>query len=394
MSNDWPPQFIFTVCQRGAEQVLKQEIAARLADARLAFSRPGFVTFKLGEPCQQPEQFQLPSTFARAYGFSLGKLVGSKTGELAAQVWETPAIKQLVASEGFADIHTWQRDAKLSGTRGFEPGQTLLAQEVERVIRERSPIESLHPMPAVPRPPSRRNGWVLDVVLVEPNEWWIGCHRTTRRFDCWPGGVPPLDLPEHAVSRAYLKMAESLEWSALPILKGDLCLELGCAPGGAAQALLDRGARVLGVDPAEVELEVNEHPNFQHLRRRSAEVSRRQLHGVRWLAADMNVTPTYTLDAVEDIVSNKATAVRGLLLTLKFTDWKLAAQLPGYIERVRSWGYRDVRTRQLASNGREICLVALRSRSQRRVQRPTHTRRRKDAAHASMPKPPHLPANG
>ncbi|NOY40567.1 MAG: hypothetical protein GXP26_01845 [Planctomycetes bacterium] len=393
MPSDWPPQFLFTICQCGAEQALKREIATRLADARPAFSRPGFVTFKLGSPCEHPEQFQLPSTFARTYGFSLGKFAGTSTSELAKQVWETPAIARFVEAEKIGDIHTWQRDRATPGSKGFEPGQTLLAQEVERGIRQLSPIESLHNMPASPRPPSRRNSWVLDVVLVEPNEWWIGCHRTTRRFDCWPGGVPPLELPEHAVSRSYLKMAESLEWSALPILRGDLCLELGCAPGGAAQALLDRGARVIGVDPAVVDPEVCQHPNFQHLRRRSAEVSSRRLRGVHWLAADMSVAPSYTLDAVEDIVTNKARTIRGMVLTLKLSDWKLAEQLPEYIERVRSWGYRDVRTRQLAFNRQEVCLVALRSRGQRRVQRQTRTRCRMDSTHASTPKPPHLPAN-
>jgi len=393
MADDWPPQFLFTTCQCGVESALKQEIATRFAAARPSFSRPGFVTFKLESPCENPEQFQLPTTFARTCSFSLGKVAGTSTSELAKQVWEIPAVREFVETEKIGDIHAWQRDTALPGAQGFEPGQTLLAQEIERGIREQSPVESLKNVPASPRPPSRRNCWVLDVVLVEPNQWWIGCHRTTRRFDCWPGGVPPLKLPEHAVNRTYLKMAEALEWAAMPISRGDLCIELGCAPGGATQALLDRGAQVLGVDPAEVDPEVSRHPQFQHLRRRSTEVSRRQLQGVRWLAADMNVTPTYTLDAVEDIVVNKSTAIRGLVLTLKLTNWKLAEELPTYIERVRSWGYRDIRVRQLAFNRREICLIALRSRSQRRVQRQSNTRRRKDAAHASTPKPPHLPAN-
>jgi 23S rRNA (cytidine2498-2'-O)-methyltransferase len=240
------------------------------------------------------------------------------------------------------------------------------------------------------RNPSRRNRWVLDVVLMEPGQWWVGCHRTARRFDCWPGGVPPWELPEYAVSRAYLKMMEALEWSALPMAVGNVCMELGCAPGGASQALLDCGLTVLGVDPAEVDPLVLEHPRFTHIRRRTIEAPRKLLKGVQWLAVDMNVAPRYTLDAVESLVTHRDASLRGLVLTLKLADWKLADELPAYLERIRGWGYRDVRTRQLAFNRQEICVVALRSRSQRRVLRQSRRRRRYDPAHASKPPQPHL----
>ena len=37
-----------------------------------------------------------------------------------------------------------------------------------------------------------RNSRVLDVVVVEPGEWWIGYHRAVRRSERWPGGVIPV----------------------------------------------------------------------------------------------------------------------------------------------------------------------------------------------------------
>ena len=393
MPNTWPPQFVYAVCQRGAEHALKQELAAGPVDVRPAFSRPGFVTFKLDQPCEHPELFHLPSTFARTSGFCLGKLVGDRTNELAQQVWQQPVVEQLQMHHPISDLHVWQRDTSVPGAKGFEPGPTALAREVEVALRQHSPDKALCDMPGEPRPASHRNRWVLDVILVEPNQWWIGCHKTIRRSACWPGGVPPVQLPEHAVSRAYLKMAEALAWSALPIARGELCLELGCAPGGAVQALLDQQVQVIGVDPAEVDSTVSDHPRFRHVRRRSLEVPRKELRGVRWLAADMNVAPTYTLDAVEAVVTCKAASIRGMILTLKLADWKLADELPKYIERVQSWGYLDVRTRQLAFNRQEICLVALRSRGHRRAHRRSRRRLRTDSAHASEPRAPHLPAN-
>jgi len=188
-------------------------------------------------------------------------------------------------------------------------------------------------------------------------------------------------------------MAEALSWSALPIARDEHCLELGCAPGGTSQALLEHGLQVLGVDPAEVAAEVAAHPRFTHLRRRSADIPRRQLRGIQWLVADINATPCYTLDAAEEIVEHPHSTIRGMVLMLKLTDWNLADDLPQYVERIRSWGYRDVRTRQLAHNRQELCLVALRSRSQRRMRRSSRRQLRHDAAHAGTPTGPHIATN-
>jgi 23S rRNA (cytidine2498-2'-O)-methyltransferase len=384
MGHSWQPGFVFAVCQHGAEGALKRELAARAPQLRPAFSRPGFVTFKLDAPCAEPEKFALPSAFARTSGFSLGSLQGDRLRELARDVWTLPEVTAALASVDVAGLHVWQRDERTPGDRGFEPGPTALADEAEQAIREAAPVEKLRATPAAGRSPTPRNRWVLDVALVEPGHWFVGCHRTTSRVACWPGGAPPLELPEYAVSRAYLKMAEALSWSSLPMVRGDRIVELGCAPGGASQALLDAGLEVIGVDPAEPDAVVLEHPRFTHLRARAGEASRKALRGVQWLAADMNVAPQYTLDAVESVVRHPDLHIRGLLLTLKLPDWQLADELPSYVDRVRTWGYKDVRLRQLAFNRQEICLAALRSRGQRRMPRISgRQQRRRDAPHAS-----------
>jgi 23S rRNA (cytidine2498-2'-O)-methyltransferase len=190
-------------------------------------------------------------------------------------------------------------------------------------------------------------------------------------------------------------MAEALAWSRLPIAEDDECVELGCAPGGASQALLDRGLFVTGIDPAEVDPLLVEHPRFRHLRKRSKEVRRSEYLGVRWLAADMNLAPTYTLDAVEAIVTHPDVHIRGMVLTLKLADWSQADRLAEYAARVHGWGYRDVRMRQLASGGQEVCLVALRRKELRRLnpKRKTGRKRpptRSKRASARGPKGPQL----
>lgn len=388
MDAPWQPGFVFAACQHGAEAVLKRELAVRAPALRPAFSRPGFLTFKLDKPCEQPEKFSLPSAFARTSGFALGSVKGEHLHALAQELWTQPSVALAAASVPIAGLHVWQRDPFAPGDRGFEPGVTPLAVEAEAAIRESSPIETLRGIEPGRQNASPRNRWVLDVIIVEPNQWWVGCHRVASRTASWPGGVPPLELPPHAVSRAYLKMAEAMAWSALPMCRGERIVELGCAPGGASQALLDAGLEVIGVDPAETDPEVLAHPRFTHVRTRTVAVPHKVYRGVHWLAADLNVAPAYTLDAVEAAVKLPGAAIRGMLLTLKLPDWALVEELPAYVERVRSWGYRDVRLRQLAFNRQEICLAALRSRGQRRMLRPAgRQHHRHDAGHASVPAP-------
>ena len=171
MSNMWPSQFVFACCQCGAEAALKQEMATGTLQLRPAFSRPGFVTFKFDEPPLQPEQIQLQSTFARIWGFGLGKVQGQLLKELADSVWQAPGVEFFLSTQPIEDLHVWQRDKAVPGVKGFLPGPTSLALETEQALRNCSPLKEIRDrMPAVPRPPSRRNRWVLDVVLVEPGE--------------------------------------------------------------------------------------------------------------------------------------------------------------------------------------------------------------------------------
>jgi 23S rRNA (cytidine2498-2'-O)-methyltransferase len=209
----------------------------------------------------------------------------------------------------------------------------------------------------------------------------------------------PVSLPPHAVSRAYAKLEEALSWSGLPLAAEDECVEIGCAPGGASQALLDRGLFVTGIDPAVVDPVVLRHPRFRHLKKRGKEVRRHEFTGVRWLLADMNIAPEATLDEVEAIVTHPGVTIRGMILTLKLSDWNVAERLPEFVARVRAWGFRDVRVRQLVSGGQEVCVAALRRKALRRLgrggagalsrKRRGRVARRRDRSHEA-PSGPHF----
>lgn len=364
-------EFAYCTCQPGIESALKAEVAARIPAWKFAFSRPGFVTFKLPGTMLASRFEPMRLTFARTIGLSFGRVETDSPalGPLAEKLWEHEATKSL-AADGPLALHVWSRDRDIPGENGVEPGPTPETLAAVAAIRRAAPEGALVER-GEGEDATTKAKVALDIAMIEPNQWWIGAHTLRSRTDRWPGGVPRLELPAHAVSRAYLKMQEGLRWAGMPARKGDYWLELGCAPGGASQALLDAGMNVVGVDPAEVDPMVAGHPQFEQIRAKSREIGVDEVTDASWITADINVAPQYTLDTVERLVTHDSMHVRGLLLTLKLLSLNLAKpnEVTAMIEQVKAWGFGDVRTRQLAHNRREYCLAAVRSRGQRRVAR-------------------------
>jgi 23S rRNA (cytidine2498-2'-O)-methyltransferase len=356
------PDFLFVTCQIGAEPAVKGELARRWPAFRFAFSRPGFLTFKLPEAHGLADDFDLESVFARAYGFSLGKVTGNNAEALAGEVWKAAGNRPI------RRMHVWQRDRAEAGDHGYEPSITPEAVAMHRLLLQACPNAAMLATDADdPARPGKRRELILDCIGVAADEWWVGYHAVGPNASRYPGGMMVLELPPDAVSRAWLKMEEALRWSRLPIPHDARVAEIGSAPGGASQALLARGFEVTGIDPAEMAPTVLSHSRFTHIRKRSTQVRRRDFRKIRWLTADMNVAPNYTLSAVEEIVTHAEVNIRGLLLTLKLPQWNLAEHVPEYLARIRGWGFNSVMARQLQHNRREICVAALQTPFRRKT---------------------------
>jgi 23S rRNA (cytidine2498-2'-O)-methyltransferase len=350
-----PARFLFAVTQAGSERPLKNEVARSRPELKLAFSRPGFVTFRLPDG-PDGDDAKLDAVFARTWGYSLGKVAGGDDAELARGAWRlvTDGLPTDAASQ-LRHVHVWQREPRLPGDEGYDASGDELARAVgEVLVAQRS---SSLAVPPFVNTPATGGELVLDCVLVERNEWWLGWHRAASPETRWPGGVPPIALPPRMISRAYLKIVEALQWAQLPIAAGDRCVEIGSSPGGSCLALLERGLIVTGIDPAEMDPAVLAYPNFTHLRARAKDVKRSVFRDCRWLVMDANVAPNYTLDTVDGLLSQAGIRPQGLVLTLKLTNPKLAETLPAVADRIRRHGYRRVRLRQLAFNRQEICAV-------------------------------------
>ena len=344
-------RFLFVVAQPGSERPLKNEIAREHSELRFAFSRPGFVTFRL--PDEPRQDFALRSVFARTWGYSLGKVGGADDVQLASDA--SRLVSEQPPAEPIRHVHVWPRDRALAGDEDYDGAPDELADTLGALLVERLPQRNEAP---TVNSVAANGDVVLDCALVERDEWWLGWHRAAAPETRWPGGVPPIALPARLISRAYLKIVEALEWSELPIAAGDRCVEIGSSPGGSCLALLERGLLVTGIDPAEMDAEVLAHPGFTHVRARAKDVKRSVFRDCRWLVMDANVAPNYTLDTLDGVLTQGGARPEGLVLTLKLTDPALAEKLPQIAERIRRYGYRRVRMRQLAFNRQEVCAVA------------------------------------
>lgn len=354
-------RFIFTTCQVGAEITLKEEIQRLHPSLNPSYSRPGFVTFKKADGPEIPSDFELGSIFTRAYGLSLKKL-DAKTGGVdhgsrarAVVDWAT-SLRGEKSSLFF--LHVWERDRWIPGEepRDFVAGtwmqaarQAILLEENQRGVQIFEP--AVQP---------RRGALVLDVVCVEENEWWLGLHEQTMDHPLFPGGAPQIELPDEAPSRAYLKLEEGVLWSGAPIRMGDCAVEIGSAPGGASYALLKRGLKVIGIDPAEMDPQILKMEGFKHLRQPVASVLREDLpQKVDWLLLDMNVTPYVTLFQVDRLATRLKDSLLGVMLTIKLNEWKIAREIPPMMDHLRAMGMVRIRARQLVNNKQEIFIFAL-----------------------------------
>ena len=128
-------------------------------------------------------------------------------------------------------------------------------------------------------------------------------------------------------SRAYLKLWEAFTVTGICPAPGEVCLDLGSAPGGWTWVLASLGGRVFSVDRAELAPHVAAMPNVNHCARSSAFGLEPHIAGaVDWLFCDVACYPSRLWEMVGRWLDKGV--CRNFLCTLKFqgeTDHATAA---------------------------------------------------------------------
>jgi 23S rRNA (cytidine2498-2'-O)-methyltransferase len=327
--------FVFATCHPEVTAALKDDVARQSPDLRLAFSRPGLLTFK----SDATSAVVRPSVWARTWGTSLGRA----TSAAEVDTLIPAAVRRL---------HVYARDSSIEGA-------DALVAEVQAALLSLGRFDS---------DPQARLGEVIADVIVSPGEPWLcGTHVFGRGRSPWPGGGWPVQVPSDSPSRAYAKIEEAIAWAELPIVAGHVAVEVGSAPGGAAYALARRGVTVWGVDPAAMDPGVlafvgPRGARVHHLAESLAAVRWESLpRAVDWLLCDVHLAPPVALHGLARLVPAWKRSLRGAVITLKMNDLAMRRGLPTWIERVRGLGFSAVEVTHLPANRNEVCVVARRS---------------------------------
>ena len=369
--------FLLVACQGGAEEALCRRQQEVLPQVAKGVWRRGAVTFRLPEATADSPGFDPPDdffpdlTFARAVIRSLGQATGSTEPELCDN------LLSLTGTTAWDNVHVWVRAPRGATADEAAAQAAALRATILEALQARR-LLGRHALARILDDPIAQPGdLVLDCIIDEEGEspvkrLWVGWHRAQTPPSQWPGGLYPVALPADKVSRAWLKLDEAIATFAIPLEPGQRAVELGCAPGGACQRLLEAGLSVTGIDPALVDERVAAHPRFEQRRMRARDVRLKELRGFDWVVADMNIDPTSTLEAIERVLTAPGSRPKGIIATLKLPEWSRAKALPEWLSLFRRWGYAPT-ARQLSTGGREVCVMALRRASSRR---PRHATRR------------------
>jgi 23S rRNA (cytidine2498-2'-O)-methyltransferase len=177
------------------------------------------------------------------------------------------------------------------------------------LITDKLPKVSARPLIfGAPAPTAPLGSWTLiapDMMLASPS-----CSSP------FPNGEARFVEDKTAPSRAYLKLWELFTLIGTRPQPGELCLDLGCSPGGWTWVLQRLGARVLSVDKAALDASVAHLPGVEHRNQSAFALDPAAVGPVDWLFSDIVCYPKRLLGLVQKW--RQAGTVRRFVCTIKF----------------------------------------------------------------------------
>jgi 23S rRNA (cytidine2498-2'-O)-methyltransferase len=344
----------FWTTRSGFEQDLVEELGLGPGGGKLAARVAGPAQVRsAGAPAEWP-------VFARA-GFPVGSTVALPGGagpeaDRARAEAVAAAVAAVLAPAPGGKPKTWHLQGWVPDADALNPLAPRaegLAAGALGVLEARAP--GLHLRHVARGEEARRLGGVLvQLVLVGPETALVGVVPAVDVPTLAPGGRVRAHLPGGAPSRAGRKLVEALEWLGRRPEPGDVCVDLGAAPGGWSAVLLDMRAKVIAVDPAELAPDVRRKKGLTHVKASAFDFV--PTEPVDWLFCDMAWRP---LEVAQMLAKWGRRHLAGALVSnIKLPMKQRAAHVAKVRQVVAAGGWRDVRARQLYHDREEITLTA------------------------------------
>lgn len=192
---------------------------------------------------------------------------------------------------------------------------------------------------------------LVQVWIVETGRVWIGVTATTQTLSHVAGGRTKLKRPADAVSRSGLKLEEAIHWVGVGPERGDLCADLGSAPGGWTQVAVGRGASVIGVDPAKMKVDLPKK-RFEHLQKSAFEYAPPET--LDWVICDMAWRPL----EVAQLLAKWARRIwaRQMIVNFKLPMVQKAQMLSQILKVLEKAGWQNLKARQLFHDRDEVTI--------------------------------------
>ncbi|WP_434388774.1 23S rRNA (cytidine(2498)-2'-O)-methyltransferase RlmM [Melittangium boletus] len=262
-----PGRWLWT-CRAGFEAHLFEELA-------WAGASPRMLGEVLVESAERPEE---PPVFARTGIRVLATLPSStQTLEQSAEAITARVLSAL--PKGTLVLQSFTPDSP-AGNRLADDADALL-----EAVRARLPAERL--LEETWR--AREAGATLVELCVAPGGVIVGEVHAREALSLSPGGRQRMRRPTDSPSRAAMKLEEALVNLPYEPGRGEVCVDLGAAPGGWTQRLVARGARVIAVDPAKLMPELLQQPRVEHVQESAFAYTPEE--PVDWLCCDMAWRP-------------------------------------------------------------------------------------------------------
>jgi 23S rRNA (cytidine2498-2'-O)-methyltransferase len=163
-------------------------------------------------------------------------------------------------------------------------------------------------------------------------------------------------VSEAAPSRASMKLVEALAWLDRSPEPGDLCVDLGAAPGGWSWVLLEQRARVIAVDPAKLDRSLVGRKGLIHAQGDAFRFNPEE--PADWLFCDLAWRP---LEAAGLLAKWARRAwARLLVANIKLPMRKKAEYLFRVRDILEDGGWTSLRVRQLYHDRDEVTFGAVR----------------------------------
>jgi len=202
---------------------------------------------------------------------------------------------------------------------------------------------------------------VVQLLLLDRERGYVSAAppRPLPRGGCqlgaWPGGVAPVAEDRRPPSRAYRKLEEAFCWMNDQPRAGELCVDLGGAPGGWSYTALKRGARVIAVDRSPLAPELLRAPGLTMVEGNAFTYQPAQRSD--WLLSDVVCEPPRALALIAQWVERRA--CRKLVVTVKFKGRDGYGFLDGLRDALLAAPLAHARIKHLEHNKNEVTVMGI-----------------------------------